>query len=213
MGNQEKYLGCDIMDSGNFKSGIKNAFNYKKPTFWIIIAWIVILIMAVTTETDIKNKPYVFEGVTSIKDGDLYFLAEDQPDTAQEELVYLNFLYKVEKNFDKKYELLSNTEAHKISIENEKSNTDPDIYTSYVIHEISTVDKSEQDADKILKKYNLSEYEIINAVYTQKHSLKLLTLGPQWGDGTYSRNFIVGRSKTDKSYKIYDFLLPLWVED
>nr|WP_312576977.1 hypothetical protein [Sedimentibacter sp.] len=201
------------MDSGNFKSEIKSALNYRKQTFWIIAAVIVILIIVIKPETDTKNKPYIFEGVTSIQVGDSYFLAEDKPETTQEELVYQNFLYKVERNFDEKYEILSNTETHKISIENEKSNTDPDIYTSYVIHEISTVDKSEQDADKILKKYNLSEYEIINAIYTQKHSPKLLTLGPQWGDGTYSRNFIVGRSKTDKSYKIYDFLLPLWVED
>lgn len=200
------------MDSSKFKSGIKNVLNYKKPLFWIINAVIVILIIALTLKTDIENKPYVFNEITSIQVGDSYFLAEDKPETVQEELVYLDFLYTVEKNFDKKYEILANTEAHKISIENEKSNTDPDIYTSYVIHKISTFDKSEQDTDEILKKYNLSEYEIINTVYTQKHSLKLLTLGPQWGDGTYSRNFIVGKSKIGKSYKIYDFLLPLGVE-
>lgn len=69
------------------------------------------------------------------------------------------------------------------------------------------------DVEQIIKQYNLTEYEIINAVYTQKHSHKKLSLGPQWGDGTYSRNYVVGKSAGEEDYKIYEFLMPLVVED
>ncbi|MBP2028580.1 hypothetical protein J2Z35_002410 [Acetoanaerobium pronyense] len=54
-------------------------------------------------------------------------------------------------------------------------------------------------------KFNLSEYEIINVTYSQKLSSKAIELGPQIGDGTYNRSFIVGRTNKNSPYKIYDF--------
>lgn len=59
--------------------------------------------------------------------------------------------------------------------------------------------------EEIVEKYNLKEYEIINVKFTQKHSDKSIELGPQWGDGTYNRNFIVGKSSKDNNYKIYEY--------
>jgi len=203
----------------NDKSRIKNVLNYKKPSFWIVIlAFVILIALILLFGTDAKNaasnnEPYIFNGVTSTQVGNAYFITEDKPETKQEELVYLYFLYSVDKEFDKKYEIFADIEANKISIENEKKNTDPEIYTSYVLHNISTLDKKYQESERsvtdgVAKQYNLTDFEIINAVYTQKHSDKLLSLGPQWGDGTMSRNFIVGKNKTDKTYKIYEFLMP-----
>ncbi len=200
----------------NVKSRIKNVLNYKKPTLWVIIVLIIIIIGIIfTLGTDPKkndsNEFYEFRGITGVSEGNLYFLSEAIPDTIQQETVYLDFLYTVEKNYDKKYDIIDG--AHWLSIDNEKKNNDPDIYTSYVIHNISTLDKSEQDDDYIFEKYGIVDYERINVVYSQKHSAKLLSLGPQWGDGTLSRDYIVGKSNTDKNYKIYDFLMPSGVED
>ncbi len=200
----------------NVKSRIKNVLNYKKPTLWVIVILIIIItgiifILGTNPMKNDNNELYEFRGITGVYEGNLYFKSETIPETIQEEIVYLDFLYTIEKNYDKKYDIID--DAHWLSIDNEKKNIDPEIYTSYVIHDISTFDKSEQDDDDIFKKYDIVDYERINVVYSQKHSAKLLSFGPQWGDGTFSRDFIVGKSSTDKNYKIYDFLMPNGVED
>jgi len=117
---------------------------------------------------------------------------------------------------------MSNIVPHKISIESLEKNFNDDIYIqSYIIHEISTLSESEYSQrelenveqnplyyygmQEIIKNYNLIEYEIINVNFTQTHSEESNELIPQWGDGTYYRNFIVGKSPNDSCYKIYDF--------
>ncbi|WP_170240241.1 hypothetical protein [Thermosediminibacter litoriperuensis] len=51
----------------------------------------------------------------------------------------------------------------------------------------------------------MTEYEIINVTFTQTLSEKAKEQGPQWGDGTYNRSFIVGKTADDDSYRIFDF--------
>ena len=58
---------------------------------------------------------------------------------------------------------------------------------------------------KIAEQYNLVEYEIVNIDFTMAHSEAALEMGPQYGNGTYNRSFIVGKAKGDEHYKIYDF--------
>lgn len=204
---------------GNVISRIKNVLNYRKPSFWfIILAAVIVITVVISFGTDSKSpiskdNLYTFNGTSFVKLGDKYFISEDTPENKQEELIYLDFLYTVNGELHKKKDILANIEPLRISLENESENTDPENYTSYVLHNLSTIpDKQSQNVEQIIEKYNITEYEIINAVYTQKHSFnKSLYLLPQWGDGTYSRNYIVGKSTDDDTYKIYEFLMPMEV--
>ena len=191
----------------NVKSRIKNILNYKKPSFWVMAVLVILLIVvAVSVGTNPKKNNYEFSGMTWVQDSDKYLYVEDTPDSIQEELVYLDFLYSVEKDYDKKNDIIS--DRHRISIDNERK-TDPDVYSSYVIHSITTVDKNLRDYEYFVKKNNLTEFEVINVIYTKKDSLNLTVMGPQWGDGTYSRGYIIGKTAEDTDYKIHDFMLPL----
>lgn len=217
---QDRLLSPLAFGEGNVKSRIKNILNYKKPSFWIVILAVIILVtVAISFGTDskapnLKDDSYVFSGTLSVQVGERYFIAEEQPKNIQEELVYRDFLYTVNGEIHKKYDILADIESLKISIENEMDNTDSEVYTSYILHSLTTIiDKQSQNVEQIVKQYNLKEYEIINAIYTQKHSANKLVLGPQWGDGTMSRNFVVGKSDSDEIYKIYEFLMPISVEE
>lgn len=202
---------------GSVKSRIKNVLNYRKPSFWLVIlAAVIVVIVAVLFGTDSKTKgdSYMFSGTSFVKLGDKYFIAEDTPENKQEELIYFDFLYTVNGEIHKKTDILANIEPLRISLENERENIEPENYTSYVLHSLSTIpDKQSQNVDHTIKKYSLTEYEIINAVYTQKHSNIKSIIDPHWGDGTYSRNYVVGKTAEDDTYKIYEFLMPVEVSE
>ncbi|NLI89919.1 MAG: hypothetical protein GX366_05880 [Epulopiscium sp.] len=144
------------------------------------------------------------------------------PKNIAEEIVVNNFLYSIEGDFNAMSDILAGIETHKISIKNEEKHFNEGIYMkSYTIHKITTLSKDQYNQEKldndeentqyyhnwnmIVEKYNLKEYEIINANFTQVHSDKSMELGSQWEDGRYTRSFIVGKSPDDNSYKIYDF--------
>lgn len=190
----------------NVKSRIKNILNYKRPSFWVMAVLVILLIAAAVSVGTNPKINYDFRGVAWAQAGHRYFYAEDTPESIQEELVYLDFLYSVEGDYEKKYDIIS--DRHLISIENE-SKKDPDVYSSYVLHSITTVDKNLRDYEYFPEKNNLTEFEVINVVYTKKDSLNLTVMGPQWGDGTYSRDYIVGKTAEDKDYKIQDFMMPM----
>jgi len=90
----------------NVKSRIKNVLNYKKPTLWVIVILIIIIIgiifiLGTNPMKNDNNELYEFRGVTGVYEGNLYFKSETIPETIQEEIVYLDFLYTIEKNYDK----------------------------------------------------------------------------------------------------------------
>ncbi|NLE26917.1 MAG: hypothetical protein GX625_16560 [Clostridiaceae bacterium] len=111
-------------------------------------------------------------------------------------------------------------DAHNISIVNEKKQFLEDVYTqSYTIRKIATLSEDESNSDKslyrwkdIVDKYNLLDYKIVNVEYTVTLSEKANALGPQYGEGAFSRSFIVGKTSADNSYRIYDFGIPLFID-
>lgn len=215
---QNELLSPLAFGEGNVKSRIKNVLNYRKPSFWfVILAAVIVVIVAVSFGTDsrspnLKDDSYTFNGTSFVKLGDKYFIAEDTPNNKLEELIYLDFLYTVNGEIHKKKDILANIEPLRISLENESENTSTENYTSYVLHSLSTIpDKQSQNVEHTIKKYNLTEYEIINAVFTQKHSNIRSIYDPKRGDGTYSRNYVVGKSVESDTYKIYEFLMPVEV--
>lgn len=148
---------------------------------------------------------------TEINSDGLSFNLEDSPENVAEEIVVENFLFSITGDFDSLEEILADIESHRISIKNEKLHFEQGIHMqSYTIHEITTASKEDYNEvhygwQEIVEEYKLIEYEIVNVNFTQIHSEKSMELGPQWGDGTFSRSFIVGRTVEDKDYKIYDF--------
>ncbi len=193
----------------------------KKLITFTAITMILTSLFAYTNNTKPEDV-YTYNGETNVNIDNRNFKLEDIPDNLAEEIVVNNFLYSITADFDSMLDILANIETHKISIENEEKHFNEDIYIrSYIIHEISTLSKDEYDKKElenggqntlyyygwheIIEKHNLVEYEIINVNFTQKHSNKSKELIPQWGDGTYSRSFIVGKPSDDTEYKIYDF--------
>lgn len=174
------------------------------------------------TQTEEPKETYIYNGETETNVDGRIFKLEDMPKNMAEEIVVNNFLYSITADFNGMSDILAELESHKISIENKERNFNEGLYMkSYIIHEISTLSEDEYDQEKldndeinplyyhewqkIVEEYNLKEYEIITVNFTQVHSDKSIELGPQWGDGTYNRSFIVGKSSDDNNYKIYDF--------
>lgn len=66
---------------------IKNALNYRKPYFWMVIITVVIVVVAAASfGTDskylgTKENSYTYSGTSSVKLGDQYFIAEDTPES------------------------------------------------------------------------------------------------------------------------------------
>lgn len=138
------------------------------------------------------------------------------PQNTAEETVVNYFLYTITRDYDGLSEILADIEAHRILIENEKENYGEGIFIKdYTIQSITTSPKNGYNDEnhilfyngweEIVDKYELIEYEIVRVKFIQLHSKKSNELVPQWGDGTYYRSFIVGKSSDDKDYKIYDF--------
>lgn len=142
---------------------------------------------------------------------------EDIAKNEAEETVLKHFQYSIVADFNGLMDILADTQAHRISIENEEKNYYEGLYVeSYVIHEISTLTADEYGNDKesplyyygwkeLVEKHKLEEYEVVRVNFTMKHSEKSLELIPQWGDGRYDRSYLVGKSSKDHQYKIYDF--------
>lgn len=173
-------------------------------------------------ETKKIEEAYDYNGKTDFTVDGRSFKLEDLPENIAEEIVVNNFLYSITADFENMSNIVADIEPHNISIENSEKNFNDGIYMkSYIIHEVSTLSEEEYreretengeqnpiyyyGMQKVIEKYNLIEYKIINVNFTQTHSERSNELVPQWGDGTYYRNFIVGKSPNDSSYKIYDF--------
>lgn len=209
---------------------MRELFNIRRPGFWLLLAALLVIVflmaeqrLQVPLSNELDEEDYVFAGPTSVLAGEQFLLVESHPQTAQEELVYLDFLYNVNKDFSKLQNILAPIKGLQISLENSKKETDASLYTSYILHQFSTLDPSlinqasaghryaYYGLDKLVKECKLVDYQVINVVYTQRHSKALLALGPQWGDGALSRNYLVGKAHDDESYLIYDFGMPLYV--
>lgn len=184
----------------------------------IILSGLILISIFTSACTQVKTseEPYTFKGESNISVGDRNFILEDIPKSIAEETVMKHFLYTITADFDSKHNILADIEPHKISIESEKKQFKDGVYTqSYKIHKISTLTEKEYNSEenplhyygwnKVVDEYNLSDYKIVNVDYTKKLSEKAIERGPQWGDGTYNRSFIVGKTSKDNSYKIFDF--------
>lgn len=141
---------------------------------------------------------------------------EVTPENVAEETAVNYFSYSFSKDYDGLSEILADTADNRILIEKQKENYKEGIYIKdYTIQSISTLPKNGYSNEnhiffysgweEIVDKYELIEYEIVRVKFLQIHSKKANELIPQWGDGTYYRSFIVGKSSDDKDYRIYDF--------
>lgn len=189
----------------------------------LMIAVIIITISLIACiQTEEPKDTYTYKGETMINADGRIFKLEDTPKNMAEETVVNNFLYSITADFNGMSDILAEIESYKISIKNEEKNFNEGLYMkSYIIHEISTLSDDEYNQEKlendelnplyyygwqkVVEECNLKEYEIITINFTQVHSDKSIESGPQWGDGTYNRSFIVGKSPDDNNYKIYDF--------
>lgn len=173
-------------------------------------------------EQSVPNDSYQYTGETNMTIEDRSFILEDTPESVQEETVVLDFYYTITAEYAKKYDIQANIESHRISIENErKSFEEGRNTTAYTIHQIETLTEDQYtqqynaDGDsnplyyawleKRLDEYGLGDYAIINVTFTQTLSDAKINAGPQYGNGTYERNYLVGKTKDDDSYEIYDF--------
>jgi len=157
-------------------------------------------------------------GMTELTVDNRFFRAEDIPQNIPEEIVYREFLYTITAEFDKKFDILANIEAHVIGIKNEKRLFEEGIFVqSYIIHKITTLTKEQYGQEKTvsgemnplfylglqqrINEFKLIDYKVVNVDFSVVYS----NGGIQWDDGTYNRSFIVGKKNGDNTYRIYDF--------
>lgn len=103
------------------------------------------------------------------------------------------------------------TEPLQISAKNTQSNFDKRNYIKdYIVHETSTLSEEEAAdyfgesvAEKAIE-YELVKYSIVVADIDMVWSEEALNMGPQIDTGRYSRAFLCGTMKSDKSWKIYE---------
>lgn len=188
----------------------------------LITVMMVSISLFACTQTEKTEEAYIYNGETEINENERSFELEDIPESMAEEMVINDFMYSIVGDFDSLSKILADTKPHNISLKNQEEQFNEGNYIqSYIIHEVSTLSENEYNQEKlgsggnnplyfygweeIVENHNLKEYEIINVKFTQKHSEKSIELGPQWGDGTFNRNFIVGKSSKDNNYKIYEY--------
>ncbi|WP_051280079.1 hypothetical protein [Anaerovorax odorimutans] len=178
----------------------------KKLIIFVILSIFTFALIACSN--NLTEETYKYKGETTVKTDDRNFVLEDIPENLAEETIAKDFLYTITGEFDKKAEIIADTEEYSFSIENEKKQFENEEFPkSYIIHNISTLTKEEYDHynewQECVEKYKLNDYKIVNVNFTQTYSEEAIEKGPQWGNGTYSRSFIVGKS--NNIYKIYDF--------
>ena len=170
----------------------------------------------VNTET---SSDYLYTGEISVEIDGRSFTLEDLPENEAEESVVLDLLYTITGEFDRKLEVIADTEIHRINVENEKKNMIAGLYIkSYAIHDIMTLSK-EQDMEQnfqtlylnstymqnLLQEHELAEYEIVTIDYTWLNSKREPEWVPQVSEGRYNRSFLVGKDPLSDTYKIYDY--------
>ncbi len=151
------------------------------------------------------EEDYTYSGETTVEIEGRSFELEEIPESSAEEVVVLDFYYSITGEFDKMKEIISDNEAHLISMENEQLDFEQGRYMqSYTIHQIETLPKDDK-VKSIAEQYSLVEYEMINVSFTQIWSEAKLNAWPQYGNGMHSREFLVGKTKDDTVYKIYEY--------
>ena len=168
------------------------------------------------------QQAYSYARATHIEIDDRSFVLEDLPENSAEEAVVMDFMYTITGDFDKKLDVIADTDAHRTSIDSEKKHFAEDVYIkSYVIHNIKTLSEEQYSEEfstdgsinplfynnlqNLLDEYSLSEYRVVNVDFTMLYSEKALSWGPQWGEGINNRSFLVGKVSASDNYKIYDF--------
>ena len=173
-------------------------------------------------ESQKTEEIYTYDGESDVSIDDRNFTLEDLPESMAEEIVVNYYLYNIRPDFDSMADILPDSESDRISLSNKREAYEEGNYIkSYIIHKLSTLTEEEYNQkslengeynplyyygwEEVVEDNNLIEYEIISVNFTQTHTERSIDLGPQWGNDTFSRSFIVGRSPKESSYKIYDF--------
>jgi hypothetical protein len=144
-------------------------------------------------------------------DGRSYQL-EDTPENEAEALVAEDFLCSINGDFERMAQIEADTECLRISVQNEKEAFALGEATQfYAVHDLSSLPEgksSEEDRDWVQSVQNecgLTSFRIVTAVYTVQWPDDVV---PQYGNGTMTREILVGRSASDRADRIYDYGEP-----
>ncbi|MDR1689561.1 MAG: hypothetical protein LBS21_13270 [Clostridiales bacterium] len=149
---------------------------------------------------------------------------EDIPENIAEMAVAYEFLYTITGETDKKAHILADSETHRLILNNEKKQIEEELFMQkFIIHKSTVLTEDQYGREyapelgtytnsliydgwrECVEKFGLTEFEIINAEFSQCYSPKALERSPQHGNGFHRRSFIVGKNAKDDAYKIYDF--------
>jgi len=197
----------------------------KKLILILIIISLTVLLFSCSLNNksnDELNNNYEYNGLKELTQGDRSFKLEELPESYEEETVILHFNYSISSEYDALLDIYADTEININSVNNEEKLFNEGLYIKkYIVHSISTLTEKEYGTEKketgefnplyyyglesCIDEFNLIEYKVINVEFTQTHTEKSLKLGAQWGNGRFSRSFIVGKSIKDNTFKIYGF--------
>ena len=146
-----------------------------------------------------------------IIESDRTFILDDSIENNLELLVYEYYLNKTKGDYSKVKSVVAGESLY-IATENEEKQFKDGIYfNKIIIDEIELVDKDDLDGISennklrivnMLNDLEMSEFAIIEVDKTIKLNEKYLSMGPQTGDGEFTRYYLLG--KKDNVYKILE---------
>lgn len=156
-------------------------------------------------DIDLEN-PYV--------NGERTLILEDSIDNELEMIIYNHFYYEVSDDYESGMALIGNNESLRIATENSfsKENGGTGIY-EYTIHKLRVIEKSElenldswyrEELKEDIVEYGFTEYAIVELNISWKYTEEALVLGPQLGDGTYYRYYLVAAVESEPDFRIYE---------
>lgn len=144
-------------------------------------------------------------------DGRSYQL-DDAPENDAEALVAEDFLCSIKGDFERMAQIEADTETLRISVQNKKEafalNKTAQFYAVHNLSSLPEGKSSEEDRDWVQSVQNecgLTSFRIVTAVYTVQWPDDVV---PQYGNGTMTREILVGRSASDRADRIYDYGEP-----
>lgn len=153
------------------------------------------------------------DNLLSIKNGDRVFKSEIEPKSEAEKVILESFRIEISDEHDKCKNIY--TEKDYVDcIKIFQENFNEGLYTEQVlIHDLKKLEKEEYtnkshdlkyyENINNLNKFNPKEYEIIQVDYTIKLTDKLNNIS-QWGNGDWTRYYVMVKESKNSPWKIFD---------
>lgn len=126
---------------------------------------------------------------------------ESSPRDLAQQAVGFFYMYQGTAQYEKCRTVTAPSRAEEMNFEQQSADFKEGCYVKeYVIHSFRTLPEKEYEDrkeyyDGLAKSCGLKQYRVVQITFDQKWSDAALEKAPQWGDGSFTREFAVGKEK------------------